>query len=140
MAARVKVNNLIKFFILLALNNPKHGYGIIKELERSLNRKISASQIYPFLNQLKKNDYVRVRIYGKKKIKKIYTLTNEGKKFVNSLLTRLGIFIDAAIKARLKKCAHCNCEIYSEGYKKKFGKKKLIFCCKYCAKAFSNRD
>jgi len=69
--------------------------------------------------------------------KKVYGLTREGKDFLKVLLNRFGNLIDIAIEPRLTKCAHCGCNVYKGGYKKIVGKRKLMFCCSYCAGNFS---
>ena len=47
----VKVDSLVKLHTIISLNNnEKNGYELMKELSNKLDRKISASNIYPFLN------------------------------------------------------------------------------------------
>ncbi|MEM3126595.1 MAG: helix-turn-helix transcriptional regulator [Candidatus Woesearchaeota archaeon] len=128
----VKVTNLIKFHTLLLLyQSPKYGYELIKGLEGKLGKKISASQIYPFLEQLRKSKYVAVEQRGKRE-KKVYKITKEGKKFVEILILKCSDIIEAVVEKKLKKCAHCGCEVYRGAVKRK-GK---YFCCDGCAKSF----
>ncbi len=132
----VKITNLIKFYIVLLLKEgPKHGYELIKELEKHLEKKISTSQIYPFLNELKKNRLIEVK-EKKERDKKIYYLTAAGKEFVKNILVRFGELIDIAITPKLTKCSHCGCEIYKGGHKEKIRMKNYIFCCMHCAASF----
>ena len=132
----VKVTNLVKLYIVLLLKEgPKHGYELIKELEEHLERRISASQIYPFLNELKKNKFIKVK-EREERDKKVYYLTAPGKKFVKNILVRFGDLIDIAVTPKLTKCAHCGCEVYKGGHKETIEKKRLIFCCKHCAASF----
>lgn len=132
----VKIGSLVKFYtILLLKDGHKHGYELMKELEKKLGRKISASQVYPFLTTLKKNRLIEVEEIGGRE-KKVYKLTKEGKKFVNSFLQRFGDLIHIAIEPKLTVCAHCGCRVYEGGHKEKIGKKTLNFCCHHCARAF----
>ncbi len=132
----IKVTNLVKFYTLLLLSHgPKHGYEIIKELEERLQRKVSASHIYPFLKSLKKANYIEFK-KSKEREKKVYHLTKEGRRFVKSILNRFGDLIDIAIEPNLTVCAHCGCSIYRGGHKEKVKEKLLVFCCHHCAKSF----
>ena len=57
--AEIKITNMLKFYTLCLLaTGPKHGYDLIKELEEKLGRRISASNIYPFLSILSKNKLI----------------------------------------------------------------------------------
>lgn len=136
MKKEIRVNNLVKFFIILLLNEgPKHGYEIIKDIERKIGKKPSASQIYPFLSKLKKYNYIIVKEHGEKD-KKIFILTSLGKKFVKQMMNRFGGLIEIAIEPKITSCAHCNCKIYSGGYKERINNKNLTFCCEHCAASF----
>ncbi len=133
----VKINNLVKFHTLLLLaGKPKHGYDIIKELEVMMQRKISAGQIYPFLRQLKENDYIDFKEEEERE-KKVYFLTKQGKLFTKQMFAKFGELIHHAISDELITCAHCNCEIYKGGYKQKIKNKLLDFCCSSCANSYS---
>lgn len=128
----IKITNLVKFYtVLLLYDRPKHGYEIIKEISSKIGKKVSAGEIYPFLNRLKKRKYVKIEKTGKRE-KKIYALTASGRKFVKRMLLRFSELIDIAVEPSLKKCAHCGCEIYKGGYKN--GGK--MFCCCHCAESF----
>ena len=134
--AKVKVNNMVKFYTLCLLaTGPKHGYELIKELESKLNRKISASNVYPFLNILIKNKLIKIQKTGKRE-KKVYVLTNEGRNFTKNMFSRFGDLIDIAIEPKLTACAHCNCKVYEGGYTEKFKGKTLKFCCMHCAGSY----
>ena len=133
---QVKIRSLVKFYtILLLKEEPKHGYDLMKELEEKLGRKISTSQVYPFLNILEKNKLIKVEEI-KEREKKIYKLTKNGEKFVNNFLQRFGDLLHIAIEPKLTTCTHCGCKVYGGGYKEKIGKKQLTFCCCHCAKSF----
>jgi len=88
----------------------------MKELKEKLGRKISTSQVCPFLNILEKNKLIKVEEIGKRE-KKVYRLTNNGKEFVNGFLQRFGDLINMAIEPKLTICIHCGCKVYEGGYK-----------------------
>ncbi|PIN98796.1 MAG: hypothetical protein COT90_02745 [Candidatus Diapherotrites archaeon CG10_big_fil_rev_8_21_14_0_10_31_34] len=132
----VKVDNLVKFYSLILLfEGPKHGYDLIKTVEKKMGRKVSASQIYPFLAKLQKENYIKIKSEGKRE-KKIYVLTSLGKKFCQTMLSRFGDLVELAIEPNLSKCAHCGCEIFKGGYKEKIKGKETVFCCSHCADSF----
>ena len=124
---------MIKFCTIILLNKgPKHGYELIKELEANFGKGISASHIYPFLKDLEKNKLIahkKVEARDKKK----YFLTKKGKEFTNDLFFRFNDIVDSLIKSKIKKCHHCACEIYKNGFEKRIGGEKLVFCCESCA-------
>ena len=133
--ADVKINNMIKFYTLcLIVAGPKHGYDLIQELKGKLERKISASNVYPFLNTLRKNKLIKFDKIGKRD-KKIYYLTQEGKNFTKQMFSKFGDLINIAIEPRITACP-CGCKIYSGGYAKKIKGKLMKFCCSHCAKKF----
>ena len=69
----VKIDSLLNLHILISLNNKERtGYELMKELSNKLDKKISSSNIYPFLKELKENYYVNVRQLGRERI---YSLT-----------------------------------------------------------------
>lgn len=131
---RVKVTNIVKFCTLLLLSRGKsHGYEILKELEKRLGRKISASNVYPFLKTLEKNKLVEK---GQKGKRKQYTLTSEGKKFVKDFFDRSNELIMLAIQPSISVCAHCGCKVFKGGIEEKVKGRKLVFCCKYCKASY----
>lgn len=76
--SKLKVTNLVKLYILFLINEkPRHGYEIIKEVERKMKKKVSAGEVYPFLKILKNCGYVVSKRVGEKKV---YSLTQNGKK------------------------------------------------------------
>ena len=132
----IKVTNLVKFFVILLLNEgPKHGYEIIKDVGLRLGRRPSPGQIYPFLKQLEHIGYIQSRGREERE-KKIFYLTSKGKKFVDNLSERFDSLIGIIIKPRLTICSHCRCEIYRGGYGAIIKGKKLTFCCIDCAKSY----
>ena len=133
----VKITNMVKFYSLFLLyEKPHHGYDIIKSTGAKLGRTVSPGQIYPFISLLEKRKYLTVRETGKRE-KKIYTLTREGKVFVKDLLEKFGDIVHSVVESNIKKCAHCECEIYRGGHEKKVKGRLLYFCCERCAAALS---
>lgn len=129
-----KISSLIKLSVLLLLNeNKMYGYEIIKNLEKQIGKKASPGEVYPFLKSLKKYGLVVAKKSGTRE-KKIYFLTKLGKTFVKNTMNRFDTIIDSAIKSKLIKCVHCECEIYEGGYIKVVKGKKMTFCCSACAK------
>jgi len=95
----IRVNTLIKLYILTLLyNSPKHGYEIMKYLEKALNASIGPSQVYPFLHKLEKAGLLRINEVGPRE-KRVYSLTSEGREFVRELLKRSLVLIKTAVEA-----------------------------------------
>ena len=133
--ADVKINNIVKFYMLCLLaNEPKHGYDLIRELGEKLDRRISASNVYPFLNVLRKNKLIKFDKVGKRD-KKTYYLTQGGKKFTKQMFSKFGDLINLAIEPRITACP-CGCKIYSGGHTEKVKGKIMKFCCSHCAKMY----
>ena len=136
--ADLKINNMVKFYTLCLLaNEPKHGYDLIQELKEKLERKISASNVYPFLNILRKNKLIKFDKVGKRD-KKTYHLTNEGKRFTKQMFSKFGDLINIAIEPRISTCP-CGCKIYSGGHTEKIKGKIVKFCCSHCAKMYKSK-
>ena len=94
----VKVDNMVKFYVLCALySRPHHGYELIKEIQQKLGKKVSAGQMYPFLQLLRKSGCVGVDSVGNRD-KKVFILTSYGRKFVKKMFERFGGLIELAIK------------------------------------------
>lgn len=130
--AEIKINNLLKFYALsLIASGPKHGYELIKELESKFDRKVSASNVYPFLNLLKKNKLIKFDRIGDRD-RKVFHLTAEGKKFTQEMFSKFGDLIDIAIEPKITTCP-CGCRIYSGGFTKKIHGRAMKFCCSHCA-------
>jgi DNA-binding PadR family transcriptional regulator len=132
----VKVDTVLKLHIMISLNEgSKHGYELMKLLEQSLSKKISAANIYPFLKELKQKKYV---IYKQTGREKIYTLTPSGKKFVDNTLLKFHEIIKKSIEHKLTKCYHCGCLVYDNKYSEKMAGKKRSFCCCHCAESYKD--
>lgn len=131
----MRIGSLLKLYTLLLLSEkPRHGYELLKDLKKSLG-KIGASQVYPFLKTLLAHEIIKVSKKGTRE-KKIYRLTRKGRRFVLSILDRLGELVDIAVKPRLKVCLHCGCKLYEEGYTERIKSKILLFCCHHCARSY----
>jgi len=132
----LSITTLMKLYTMLLLSEgPRYGYELIKELSRMTTKPVSPAQVYPFLRELEKAKHIKISEKGERE-KKVYKLTGKGEKFSKSFITRLSHMLEAGIKARLVKCEHCGCEIYSGGYMKGVSGKIKTFCCRACARAF----
>ncbi len=86
----IEIKNVVKLFtVLLLTEKEQNGYEIMKEVEKRTGKKASLGQIYPFLKQLKKYNYVETK-GRKERGKKAYYLTPEGRKFVTRLSDKFG--------------------------------------------------
>lgn len=136
--AEVKITNMLKFYTLCLLTSgPKHGYDLILELEEKLGRRVSASNVYPFLGSLRKNKLIKFDKIGKRD-KKIYHLTPEGKSFTRQMFSKFGDLINAAIEPKLATCP-CGCRMYSGGHAEKVNGRLMKFCCLHCAKKYKSK-
>ena len=134
--ADIEIKNMVKLFTILLLSEgEQHGYDIMKKVESRIGKKASPGQIYPFLKQLKRYHYVESK-GREERDKLVYSLTPEGKRFVERVSDKFGDLFEIAIKPKLTVCAHCNCEIYKGGYREKIGGRNLTFCCDNCAKGY----
>lgn len=78
--AREQLKNLTEpmYYILLALSEPQHGYGIMQEVERRTEGrvKIGAGTLYNLLSRFEEENFI-VQISEENR-RKIYTLTDKG--------------------------------------------------------------
>lgn len=135
---RERITNITKFYTLLLLNEgPRHGYEIMVELGKKIGKKPSAGQIYPLMKSLKKKGLVTCETIsvGDRK-RKVYTLTQEGKKTCSELTLRFSDIVSVVLEPRLTKCAHCGCKVYEGGHKERVGGRILMFCCVHCARSY----
>lgn len=132
----LKVDTLVKLHIVIQLNQCEtYGYEILKNLEDTLGKKISAANIYPFLKELTEKKYLTYEQTGREKT---YTLTKMGKEFVKNTLLKFHEIIKESIKPMLTKCTHCGCIVYDNKYEEKVNGKKLSFCCCHCAASYKD--
>ena len=136
--ADIKITNMVRFYALCLLaTGPKHGYDLIKELQEKLGRRISASNVYPFLSILRKNRLIKFDKIGKRD-KKTYYLTQDGKNFTKNMFSKFGDLINIAIEPRITTCP-CGCRIYEGGHAEKIKGKNMKFCCSHCARTFMSK-
>jgi DNA-binding PadR family transcriptional regulator len=77
------------YYILLSLNEPRHGYGIIKYVEQLTNGRIvlGSGTIYTTLGKMSKARFITV--FQDKERKTIYELTSEGKELLRRERARI---------------------------------------------------
>lgn len=86
------------FYILLSLKEPRHGYGIIKNVETMTNGRLvlGSGTIYGTLTKMQKDGIISV--YADEKRKKIYEVTNVGKILMQQEIERLNELYENAMK------------------------------------------
>lgn len=129
------VSDFSRFYILTILyEGPEHGYGILRKFHGRIGKKISPGLVYPFLQQLEEKRLISVEVemIGNKE-KKLYTLTDEGRRFCNALFRRFAGLVNVAIEPSLTVCAHCGCKIYEGGHHEVIDGRETVFCCVHCA-------
>ena len=132
------VSDFSRFYILTLLyEGPCHGYSIISKFKRRIGKEISPSLVYPFLQQLEQKGLVKhaIKHVGEKE-KKVYELTEEGKKLCGRLFKRFATLVSVAIEPSLEICANCGCKVYEGGYKETIEGRETVFCCKHCAHSY----
>lgn len=77
------------FYILLSLHEPRHGYGIILEVESITNKRITlgSGTVYGTLSKMEKDGMVSV--YSNEERKTVYEVTDLGKKLIRLEMKRL---------------------------------------------------
>jgi len=129
------ISDFSRFYILTILyEGPEHGYGILRKFQTRVGKKISPGTVYPFLQQLQERGLISVesQMIGEKE-KKMYTLTEEGRRFSHGLFKRYAGMVSAAIAPSLDTCPHCGCKIFEGGHKEIIREKEMVFCCVHCA-------
>ena len=89
------------YYILLSLNDPLHGYGIIKKIEvRTGHRlKLAAGTLYGAISTLQYNNLIELISEDKqKKGKKMYQITLSGKKLLYFEINRLREMVNNGIQ------------------------------------------
>lgn len=78
------------YYILLSLNTPLHGYGIMQNVKKMTNNRlnIGAGTLYGALNTLTKKELI-TEVKGNDPGKKEYVITELGRKALNKELGRL---------------------------------------------------
>ena len=132
------ISDFSRFYILTLLyEGPCHGYSIISSFKKRIGKEISPSLVYPFLQQLEQKGLVKhtIKHIGEKE-KKVYELTEEGKKLCGRLFKRFAALVSVAIEPSLEICASCGCKVYEGGYKETIDGRETVFCCKHCANSY----
>ncbi len=132
------LSDFARFYILTILyEGPNHGYGIIQKFQGRLGRRISPGLVYPFLQKLEERGLItyRVELIGEKE-RKIYELTEEGRRLCHRLFKRFAELVSTAIEPSLHICANCGCKLYSGGYREVIDGVEMSFCCIHCAQAY----
>jgi len=134
------VSDFSRFYILTLLyEGPCHGYSIISKFKRRIGKEISPSLVYPFLQQLEQKGIVKhITKHVGEKEKKVYQLTEEGKKLCGKLFKRFAALVSVAIEPSLEICANCGCKVYEGGYKETIDGRETIFCCEHCADSYKH--
>ncbi|MEM3859281.1 MAG: helix-turn-helix transcriptional regulator [Candidatus Micrarchaeaceae archaeon] len=128
-------NDFLRFYILLLLyEGPKHGYGIMESVKTRMKRRISPSQVYPFLRVLHSAGIITMHYSDDRR--KVYELTEKGQQTSKELFKRFADIIYTALEPNIHTCTHCGCKVYGNVYLEKINNKILPFCCKYCADSY----
>lgn len=87
----------VTFFILLALYEPKHGYGIMQFVENETEGRLSlgAGSLYGAINNLQEKGWICPVNDGNER-KKEYIITEIGKKIAETELIRLNNLVKTA--------------------------------------------
>lgn len=134
--AGVKLNSLVKVYsVLLLRKRPMHGYELLKLISAIVGRRVSAGNVYPFLNVLRRNRLIALSSSGKRD-RKEYRLTASGLKVARGIENGFAELVDVSFSGKVRVCAHCSCKLVSGWGKKLVNGEELIFCCRRCALAY----
>nr|WP_207640782.1 PadR family transcriptional regulator [Clostridium hydrogeniformans] len=77
------------YYILLSLNKPRHGYGIIQHVEKITEGRIrlGSGTVYGTLSKMQKNKIIS--IYADEDRKTIYEITDLGKILIREEINRI---------------------------------------------------
>lgn len=86
------------FYILLSLKEPRHGYGIIKNVEEMTKGRLvlGSGTIYGTLTKMQKDGIITV--FADQERKKVYEVTDAGKLLMLGEIERLNELYDNALK------------------------------------------
>jgi len=132
------ISDFSRFYILTILyEGPTHGYSIISRFKKRVQKTVSPSLVYPFLQQLEEKGLVKhkVKPVGEKE-RKVFELTQEGRELCTGLFKRFAELVSIAIEPSLYVCAHCGCKVYEGGYREVIEGKDTTFCCMHCARSY----
>ena len=132
------ISDFSRFYILTILyEGPSHGYSIISRFRKRVNKEVSPSLVYPFLQQLEEKGLVKhtIKPVGEKE-RKIFELTQAGRELCTDLFKRFAVLVAIAIEPSLYVCAHCGCKVYEGGYREVINGRETAFCCIHCANSY----
>jgi DNA-binding PadR family transcriptional regulator len=114
-----------------------HGYALMEMLRARLGRAVSPAIIYPFLRTLLQSGYLTSeRESNGRRVKIIYTMTTEGRRFSRRVFGRLSAMVSTATVQSLTSCANCGCRIYGAAHREEIDGHRMTFCCIHCAAAY----
>jgi DNA-binding PadR family transcriptional regulator len=131
-----------RFYVLTLLyEGPTHGYGILQNFQKRINKKGSPGLVYPFLQHLEERGLVTyaTELHGDRE-SKVYSLSKKGRRFCEQLFKRFSTIVSTAIEPSLEQCAHCGCTLYDGGHRETLAGKVLMFCCSHCAKSYKTEN
>jgi DNA-binding PadR family transcriptional regulator len=134
------ISDFSRFYILTILyEGPVHGYSIINQFKKRVNKEISPSLVYPFLQQLEDKCLVKHTLTPVgDKTKKVFELTVDGKTLCLCLFKRFAELVSIAIQPSLHVCAHCGCKVYEGSHHEVINGKEMSFCCIHCAASYKD--
>jgi hypothetical protein len=93
--------------------------------------------VYPFLQKLEEKGLITYtsEMVGEKE-RKIYDLTEEGRRLCVLLFRRFANLISTALEPSLDVCAHCGCKVYEGGHREIIDGVETNFCCVHCANSY----
>lgn len=79
------------YYILLALLQPRHGYGIMQMVEQLSNGRLhlAAGTLYGALTSMEEKRWIKLLPYQEGSRKKEYTLTEQGREVLKNEIQRL---------------------------------------------------
>lgn len=88
------------YYILLSLNEPRHGYGIVKHVEEITNNriKLGSGTVYGTITKMQRAGIITV--YADERRKTIYEITPIGKKLITAEIERLKELYENALMYR----------------------------------------
>src|SRR2546427_12544233 len=83
-----------------------HGYALTELLQGRLGKAVSPAIVYPFLATLSKAGYLISRQENEgRRVKILYTMTPEGRRFSRQVFKRLSVMVSTPINSNLLACA-----------------------------------
>ena len=131
--------DLVRCTVLMLLYGQPclHGYAVMELLQARLGKVISPAIIYPFLASLLESGYVTSKRETEgRRVKILYTMTPEGRRFSRRVFKRVSLIVSTAVYPSLSSCAHCGCKLYEAGHREKVDGRQMTFCCVHCAAAY----